>query len=484
MKSLFFLFFQIHFIQDSSLPPAFFRLPLPTPLISSAFLITSMLKAQTLQEKLTMDSNSLTLISCTLGGGLVGATATLLTLKHQLTERATAQLLVQEKLTWTQSQLEDLKQSLASHQAELLELRKKEAAWLTEQKHFQERIDAQAQFMESLKTQSKLEFENLAQSVLELKSKTFSEQTEKNLDGILRPLREKLGEFEKKVESTYRIEANERIALKTEIERLVLLNDRMTQETSQLTQALKGDSKFQGNWGELVLEKVLESSGLRENHEYTLQQEYRNDAGEKFRPDVIIHLPENKHLVVDAKVSLKSYEAYCNSQESAQRQASLEGHLKSVMKHVEELGSKHYSKLKGIKSPEFVFLFMPIEPAFLLAAQADPELTSKAWKQGVAIVTATSLLTSLKTVASIWKVENQNKNALEIAQEGAKLYDKFVGFLEDFEKIGKTFEQGHSQFTSAMGKLKEGPGNIFRKMELLRELGAAPNKKIKAELLE
>jgi len=394
-----------------------------------------------------------------LGTGLflgVGLTAWIL--RGQTSKQKSKNLILNERLSWMEASME------------------------TEKHHFKERLEAQNGFMENLKKQSQLEFEHLAQQILENKSRTFNEQTEKNLEGLLRPLKERIGEFEKKVDSTYKNEATERTALKTEIERLVVLNEKMTRETSQLTQALKGDSKFQGDWGELVLEKILESSGLRENHEYRVQGEYRNDLGEKFRPDIIIHLPDTKHIVVDAKVSLKNYEAYCSAgADSVAQRFHLEAHLKSVLKHVEELSSKHYSKLKGLNSPEFVFLFMPIEPAFLLAAQNDSELTTRAWKHGVAIVTATSLLTSLKTVASLWKLENQNKNALEIAQEGARLYDKFVGFLEDFEKIGKTFEVGQAQYSSAMGKLKDGPGNVFRKMELLRELGAAPNKRIRQE---
>lgn len=417
-------------------------------------------------------------------GLLVGTGLSTWYLRSQSSKLKSNILVLTERLSWIQAEKTQIKTQLESCQTMLLDLRKREATLETEKHHFKERLEAQNGFMENLKKQSQLEFETLAQRILDSKTRTFSEQSEKNLEGLLRPLKERIGEFEKKVDATYKTEATERIALKTEVERLVLLNEKMTRETTQLTQALKGDSKFQGDWGELVLEKILESSGLRENHEYVVQGEYRNDLGEKFRPDVIINLPDSKHIVVDAKVSLKSYEAYWSAEDLGVKKIHLEGHLKSVMKHVEELSGKHYSKLKGINSPEFVFLFMPIEPAFLLAAQNDSDLTTRAWKQGVAIVTATTLLTSLKTVASIWKLENQNRNALEIAQEGARLYDKFVGFLDDFEKIGKTFEVGQAQYSTAMGKLKDGPGNVFRKMEVLRDLGAAPNKRIRAELLE
>ncbi len=366
----------------------------------------------------------------------------------------------------------------------VLQLNKEVASHQSHQGHLVERLKGQQEFMTVFEEKTRNEFENLAQKILEVKSKTFTEQTEKNLETILKPLKERIGNFEKKVDESYAMEAKERFALKVEVGRLIQLNEKMTLETNHLTQALKGDNKFQGDWGEMVLEKILESSGLREGHEYTLQKEHLNDEGGKFRPDVIVHLPDAKHIIIDAKVSLKSYELYCRNADSKERELHLLAHLKSILNHVEELSEKHYPKLKGLNSPEFVFLFTPIEPAYLLLMQNDPEIASKAWRRGVAIVTASTLFTSLKTVASIWRLENQNKNALEIANEGARLYDKFVGFLEDFEKIGKTFETGQTQYTSALGKLKDGPGNVFRKMELLRELGAAPNKRIKQEFLD
>jgi len=366
----------------------------------------------------------------------------------------------------------------------VLDLSQKLATAKSSQSSLEERLQSQAQFMDEFKKQTKSEFENLAQQILDHKSKTLSEQTQKNLEVLLNPLKEKISSFEKKVDDSYHSEAKERFALKGEVEKLILLNEKMTKETNHLTQALKGDSKFQGDWGELVLERILEASGLREGFEYFLQSEHEDHEGGKFKPDVVVHLPESKHIIIDSKVSLKAYELYCRCEDAGERQAHLVAHLKSIQKHMDELSEKHYSKLKGIHSPEFVFLFMPIEPAYLLAVQSDTDLSMKAWKKNVALVTSTTLFTSLKTVASIWRLENQNKNAMEIAKEGAKLYDKFSGFLEDFEKIGKTFETGQIQFSSAMGKLKDGPGNVFRKMELLRELGAAPNKRIRQELLD
>jgi DNA recombination protein RmuC len=394
---------------------------------------------------------------------------------------------IEETLEQLTTERERLQKTVETQQETIAGLNTKAATLDSEKKLLEQQLTVQRDYLQEVKKQTKTEFENLANQILETKSKSFSEQTEKNLEAILKPLKERIVTFEKTVDEKYSTEAKERHALKSEIERLIGLNDRMTKETQSLTQALKGDNKVMGDWGELVLEKILEASGLREGHEYSQQKSHQNDDGERMRPDVIINLPEGKHVIVDSKVSLKSYEIHQRAQSAADEQtktAALDAHLKSIYKHIEDLSDKHYAKLKGVNSPEFVLLFIPIEPAYLLAMHADPELSTKAWKKGIALVTATTLLTSLKTVASIWRLENQNKNAMEIASEGAKLYDKFVGFLEDFEKIGKTFENGQSQFATAMGKLRDGPGNVFRKMELLRELGAAPNKRIKTELLE
>lgn len=358
------------------------------------------------------------------------------------------------------------------------------ASLQTEKQLLEQQLHMLREYVNEVKKQTKIEFENLAHQVLDAKTKTFNEHTERSLDILLKPLKEKIQTFEKSVDDKYTTEAKERHALKSEIERLITLNDKMAFETNSLTQALRGDSKVQGDWGELVLERILEASGLREGSEYSLQKSHNDEEGDRYRPDVIINLPESKHVIVDSKVSLKAYDINRSCVDEALQTKSLADHIKSIEKHIDDLSEKHYSKLKGLNSPEVVFMFIPIESAYMIAMQNDPDLSSRAWKKNVAIVTSTTLLISLKTMASIWRLEKQNKNALEIAQEGAKLYDKFVGFLEDFEKVGNTLESGQKQYIAAMGKLKDGPGNVFRKMELLRELGASPNKRIKQELLE
>ncbi|NBX17997.1 MAG: DNA recombination protein RmuC [Proteobacteria bacterium] len=348
----------------------------------------------------------------------------------------------------------------------------------------QQQLDTLQASLEEFKKQAKTEFENLAQRILEDKAKTFSETTEKSLGTLLDPLKEKLQTFEKIVNDKYTDEAKERSSLKGEIERLISLNNKMVSETTSLTQALRGDSKFQGDWGELVLERILEHSGLRENHEYSLQQGHKDDDGDLYKPDVIINLPENKHIIIDSKVSLTAYERYHALGEPALQEQQLKEHIKSIKQHVSELSSKHYAKLKNINSPDFVLMFIPIEPAYILAMKEEPDLSARAWEKRVAIVTSTTLLATLKTVGSIWKIEDRNRNAEQIAAEAAGLYDKFVGFLEDFEKIGKTFESGQRLYGDAFNKLKDGQGNVFRRMEKLRDMGLSTKKLIRPELLE
>ncbi|HVK60918.1 MAG TPA: DNA recombination protein RmuC [Bdellovibrionales bacterium] len=348
----------------------------------------------------------------------------------------------------------------------------------------EERIQDRKENEELLRSAARTEIANVAGQLLERETKRFQEASEKNIEGLLNPLKERLKDFEKKVDETYQAEGRERFLLKSEVEKLITLNEKMTRETTQLTQALKGDSKVQGDWGEFVLENILTSSGLREGLEYSKQESFENSDGDRLRPDIIVRLPDEKQIVIDSKVSLKAYETMMRSESTEERALHLRAHCESLARHVDSLAEKHYSKVKGLRSPEFVFLFTPIESAYVVAIQSDPDLAARAWKKGVAIVTSTTLFTSLKTVASIWRLENQNRNAQEIADEAAKLYDKFVGFHDDFEKIGRIFETGSAQFDEARRKLRDGPGNVFRKIELLRELGAAPNKRIKPELLE
>ncbi|WGL58902.1 DNA recombination protein RmuC [Pigmentibacter sp. JX0631] len=378
----------------------------------------------------------------------------------------------------------ELSNKLTKQENLILEYKLKLNSLESENNFFQKELNNQKDYFNFIKINFKHEFENLANSILEQKTKTINEMAEKNFSNLLHPFKEKLINFEKSIELKYINELNDRNSLKFEIESLVKLNQQMSDETRSLTQALKGDSKFQGDWGEFILEKTLEISGLRKEFEYTTQTSFTDSEGDKYRPDVIIHLPENKHIIIDAKVSLKAYEKYRSSTDEIERKKAIDEHIYSIKKHIILLSEKPYTELKELKTPEFVFLFIPIENAYLIAMHFQKELSEFAWSRKIALVTATTLLTSLKTVASIWKLENQNKNALEIAREGGKLYDKFVGFMEDFEKIGKTFDLGQRQYSDAFNKLKNGGGNIFKRIENLKELGATPIKQIKQEFIE
>lgn len=366
----------------------------------------------------------------------------------------------------------------------LLKLNQQLAEAGAEIRVLESRLKDRVQQEELLKEAARHEFQTISQKILETESKSFQASSEQNLERLLTPLKERLKEFEKKVEDSYQAEGRERHVLQREVEKLIQLNERMTAETNSLTLALKGDAKVQGNWGELVLENILIDAGLREGIEFLKQESLENSDGERFRPDILIRLPDEKQIIVDAKVSLKAYEAHCRAETDAERAQTLKAHMQSLENHIEGLAAKHYPKLKGLRTPEFVFLFTPIESAYVLAMRHDPGLATRAWNKGIAIVTATTLFTSLRTVASIWRLENQNRNAQEIASEAAKLYDKFVGFNDDFEKVGKALESSRNQFDEARRKLSSGQGNIFRKIEVLRELGAAPSKRIRAELLE
>ena len=366
----------------------------------------------------------------------------------------------------------------------LLDLTQKLAVAETEIKSGREHWAQEKENFLQMKSQMTTEFQNLAQNILESKSKKLTEESDGRLKVILDPLQTRLKEFQEKVDRVYTDETKERIALKTEVQKMMELNQQMSTETRNLTKALKGDSKVQGDWGELVLEKILQSSGLRRDREYTVQEEFKDATGQRKRPDVVIRLPDDKHLIVDSKVSLRAYELYCQAEDPKEKAAHLAAHLKSIHDHIQDLSSKHYARVPGMRSPDFCFMFMPIEAAYLLAMQSDLELSQKAWSRNIAIVTATTLFTNLKTVASIWKLENQNRNAQEIAREGGRLYDKFVGFVADFEMLGKALEKGTQLHNEALAKLKVGPGNVFKKIEHLRELGAAPTKEIRKDLLE
>ncbi len=328
------------------------------------------------------------------------------------------------------------------------------------------------------------EFENIANKILDEKSQKFTEQNKTNLDVILNPLKDNIKRFEEQVQKAYKSESDERITLKTEIKTLVDLNKQISQEAHNLTKALKGENKTQGNWGELILEKVLERSGLVKDQEYRLQYSTSNDDGKRIQPDAVIMLPDNKHIIVDAKVSLIAYEAFVNSTSDEERLILMKDHLFSVRTHIKSLSEKNYPTSTDFNTPDFVLLFIPIESSFIVAVQADQELFNFAWDKKIVIVSPSTLLATLRTIASVWKQERQTKNAIEIAKQSGALYDKFVGFIEDMDKIGKGIDASRNAYENAINKLHKGSGNLVKRAQDIEKLGAKTTKQIASKFIE
>ncbi|MEM9328525.1 MAG: DNA recombination protein RmuC [Bacteroidota bacterium] len=346
-----------------------------------------------------------------------------------------------------------------------------------------ERLNEQKSEITELQERFAAQFKNLANEIFEEKSKKFTDQNKVNLDTLLKPLGQKLADFERKVEETNKDSLQRSAALREQILSLKELNQRMTNEAENLTKALKGDSRIQGNWGELILERILEQSGLQKDREYFTQESIRTEAGRRLRPDVIIRMPDNKNLVVDAKASLVSYEKYVNADSDEEREQYLKEHLVSVKTHIRGLANKNYNQLFDTGSLDYVLMFVPIEAAFALIIERGGELYNEAHNQNIVIVSPATLIATLRTVASIWKHEYQNKNALEIARQGGALYDKFKAFVDDLIKVGQSLASTKGTYDEAMKKLTSGKDNLIRKTERLRELGAKSSKTMDPKIL-
>ncbi len=347
-----------------------------------------------------------------------------------------------------------------------------------------ERNKEQKQEVEQLQEKFTKEFENLANKILEEKSNKFTEQNKENMKTILSPLQEKILHFEKKVEDTHKESIDYHAALRQQILGLRDMNEKMSKETVNLTKALKGDSKLQGNWGELVLERVLEKSGLEKGREYEVQQSFTNEEGARILPDVIINLPDGKKMVVDSKVSLTGYERYVNEEDDDLKATYLKEHVTSIKRHVEQLSAKNYQDIYEMESPDFVLLFIPIEPAFALALNDDNTLYNRAFEKNIVIVTPTTLLATLRTIDSMWTNQKQQENAIEIARQAGALYDKFEGFVSDLIKIGKKMDEAKIEYGSAMNKLTEGSGNLVNRVENLKKMGAKAKKALPESILK
>lgn len=342
----------------------------------------------------------------------------------------------------------------------------------------QEKLSEQKEELAGMQDQLKVQFENLANKILEENTQKFTKQNRENLDQLLNPLGLKLEEFKKKVEETYNDENRQRATLKEQIKQMAELNQKMSDDAKNLTKALKGDSKAQGNWGEVILERILERSGLSKGREYEVQQSATTEEGRRLQPDVVVHLPDEKYLIIDSKVSLTAYERFASSDDDAEAESAIKQHVASLRAHVKGLSAKNYQQIHGDRSPDFVLLFVPIEPAFGIALQSDPNLYYEAFDRNIVIVSPSTLLATLATIDSVWKQEYQNKNALEIAQRGGALYDKFVLFIESMEQIGDRIQQTQRSYEEAKTRLSEGSGNLVRQAEMLKELGAKASKKL------
>lgn len=327
------------------------------------------------------------------------------------------------------------------------------------------------------------EFENLANKILEEKSAKFTEQNTVNMKNILTPLQDKIQIFEQKVEQTHKESIDYHAALRQQIIGLSEMNAQMSKETLNLTKALKGDSKMQGNWGELVLERVLEKSGLEKGREYEVQQSFTNSEGNRVFPDVVINLPDGKKMIVDSKVSLAAYEKWVNEESELLKIEFLKEHVISIKRHVEQLGSKNYHDLYQMESPDFVLLFIPMEPAFAIALNEDPTLYTKAFDRNIVIVTPSTLLATLRTIDSMWTNQKQQENALEIARQAGALYDKFEGFVTDLVRIGNKIKDTKTEYESAMNKLVDGKGNLISSVERLKKMGAKAKKSLPENII-
>jgi DNA recombination protein RmuC len=347
----------------------------------------------------------------------------------------------------------------------------------------QRNAEEKLKLLADAKQQLTLEFETLAQKILEEKSERFTKQNQVNIENTLNPLREQLTEFRKRVDDVYDKDSKDRTSLRAELNHLQTLNQRIGEEALNLTRALKGDNKAQGNWGEVVLERVLEESGLRKGHEYETQVALSDDAGKRRNPDVIVHLPDNKDIVIDAKVTLIAYERYCNAANETERDSALKQHIAAVRTHINGLSLKQYENLSGVRSLDFVLIFIPVEAAFLAAFENDANVFREAYEKNIIVVSPTTLLATLRTVQTIWRYERQNANADAIAKQAGALHDQFALLLQSLQDIGRHLDKSRDAYEQTLDRFSRGRGNLVKRVDDLRKLGAKTKKALPPELL-
>jgi DNA recombination protein RmuC len=390
-----------------------------------------------------------------------------------------------------QGELRQLRAVLDDKEQRIAQLQQRELALQTELAALRGGVEQsaraaaeQASLLNDARQQMGHEFQVLAQRIFEEKSERFAQQNKTNIDGTLNPLREQLSEFRKRVDTIYDKDSQDRTSLRAELQHLKELNQRMSQEALNLTRALKGDNKAQGNWGEVVLERVLEESGLRKGHEYETQMAITSDEGRRRYPDVVVHLPDNKDIVIDAKVALIHYERYCTLEDEAERAAALRLHVAAVRAHIDGLSIKQYENLPGIRSLDFVLIFIPIEAAFLAAFESDPGLFSSAYEKNIIVVSPTTLLATLRTVQTIWRYERQNNNAELIAKQAGALHDQFALVLEALQEVGRLIDKSQGAYELTLDRLARGKGNMVKRVNDLAKLGAKTKRTLPSELLE
>ena len=396
-------------------------------------------------------------------------------------DSASTAIIEQEKNRTLLLQVMELKKEIELERKKVLDLTNSLASTEADFRNLEEKVDERKVEMLELQERFSAQFKNLANDIFEEKSKKFTDQNKSNIFDLLKPLGEKIVEFEKRVEETHKDTISRNSALREQLENLQRLNMQMTQEAENLTRALKGDSQAQGAWGEFILESILEKSGLEKDREYTVQESFTTAEG-RLRPDVIIRLPENRHVVIDSKVSLKAYNNFVNSTTEEEKVIALKAHLLSIRQHMKGLGEKNYQNISA-NSLDFVIMFIPIEPAYILAIQSEKSLYEEALEKRIVFVSPTLLIPSLQLIKNVWKQEYQNRNVIEIANKAGDLYDKFVGFTEDLLNLGRQLDSSKKFYTESMNKLAAGSGNLVRRVEELKKLGAKANKTIDQKLL-
>ncbi|TDG95746.1 DNA recombination protein RmuC [Cardinium endosymbiont of Culicoides punctatus] len=392
--------------------------------------------------------------------------------------------LLTNSITHLEKELEETKKEAKLYQDKYLDLNKELAISLAEHKHLEGKIAEQGHSLNHIQTQLSVHFKNLANELLEEKSRKLTDHSQLQIERLLMPLGEKISAFEKQVAHANQQSLERNVALRTELQQLHSLNVKITQEAENLTKALKGDSKLQGGWGEFILEKILERSGLVKNREYTVQPSITIAEGQRLQPDIIVNLPKDKNIIIDSKVSLIHYEQFFNTENELQRSSYLKQYVQSIKRHIKTLSEKNYQSIYNIQGLDFILMFVPIEPAFSLAMQEDFTLFNEAYERNVIIVSPSNLITTLRTIANLWRQEYQNQNAIEIAAQGGALYDKFVGFVEDLKNIGRQLDLTQKCYSEATKKLYDGKGNLVSRAQKMRTLGARTSKILDAQLID